>query len=48
MHVWKGLFFNIKFQYGMVPVRDISPELLVREQKQFTNTWSVRLMYIFK
>lgn len=47
MHIWKGLFFNIRFQYAMVPVRTMSPPALARAQKQFNNLWTVRLMYLF-
>ncbi len=47
MHVWKGLFFNIRFQYAVSPMRTVSPPSLSRSQKQYNNLWSVRLMYIF-
>jgi hypothetical protein len=47
MHVWKGLFFNIRFQYGLSPIRTVSPPNLSRAQKQFSNLWTVRLMYLF-
>lgn len=47
MHLWKGLFFNIRFQYGLTPMRTVSPPGLSRADKQFNNLWSVRLMYVF-
>jgi len=47
MHVWKGLFFNIRFQYALTPARTNSPTSLSRAQKQFNNLWTVRLMYLF-
>jgi len=47
MHVWKGLFFNVRFQYGAVPLRTYSPPDVSRSQKQFNNLWSVRIMYVF-
>ncbi len=48
MHVWKGLFFNLRFQYGLTPIRTASPPGLARAQKQFNNLWSVRVMYLFR
>lgn len=47
MHLWKGLFFNIRFQYGVSPMRVGTPPGLARADKQYNNLWSVRLMYIF-
>jgi hypothetical protein len=47
MHVWNGLFFNVRFQYAMTPTRTDAPQSLSRAQRQFNNLWSVRLMYIF-
>lgn len=47
MHVWKGLFFNIRFQYALSPVRTVSPDEVSRAQRQFSNLWTVRLMYLF-
>lgn len=48
MHMWKGLFLNIRFQYGLSPIRTISPPDLSRAQRQYMNLWTVRLMYLFK
>lgn len=47
MHIWKGLFFNIRFQYALVPLRTYSPPGFSRAQKQYNNMWTVRLMYLF-
>ena len=46
LHVWKGLFFNIRFQYSLVPMRtQIPPEF--SRALQYNNLWTVRLMYLF-
>lgn len=47
LHLWKGLFLNVRFQYGLVPIRTVSPPQLSRAQKQYNNMWTVRLMYLF-
>lgn len=47
LHLWKGLFLNIRFQYSIVPIRGISPTGFSRTQKQYNNLWTVRLMYLF-
>lgn len=47
MHLYKGLFLNIRFQYGISPLRVNSPPELARTQRQFNNIWTVRLMYLF-
>jgi len=47
LHMWKGLFLNIRFQYALAPIRSISPPALSRAQKQYNNVWTVRLMYLF-
>lgn len=47
LHLWEGLFLNIRFQYGILPVRDISPTDFSRTNKQYNNAWTVRLMYLF-
>lgn len=48
MHIWKGLFMNLRFQYALSPVRTVSPAELARAQKQYSNLWSVRVMYLFR
>jgi outer membrane protein with beta-barrel domain len=46
LHLWKGLFLNIRFQYSLVPIRtDIPPPDYARAE-QYNNMWVVRLMYL--
>ncbi len=47
MHIWKGLFLNVRFQYGLLPIRTYSPPGFSRAQKQYNNMWTMRLMYLF-
>lgn len=47
MHLWKGFFMNLRFQYDLSPLRTVSPPGLARAQRQFNNVWVVRLMYLF-
>lgn len=47
LHLVKGLFLNIRFQYSLVPMRTVAPPQFSRSQKQFNNLWTVRLMYLF-
>ncbi|MES2702237.1 MAG: outer membrane beta-barrel protein [Bacteroidota bacterium] len=47
LHLWKGLFLNVRFQYSLLPVRTVSPPALSRSQRQYNNLWTVRLMYLF-
>jgi hypothetical protein len=47
LHLWEGLFLNIRFQYSIIPVRDMSPPNFARSNKQYNNMWTVRLMYLF-
>ena len=46
LHLWKGFFLNIRFQYSLVPVRTAIPLPYARAQ-QYNNLWTVRLMYLF-
>ncbi len=46
MHLWKGLFLNIRFAYSLVPIRTVSPPVISRASKQYSNLWTVRLMYL--
>ena len=48
MHLWKGLFFNVRFQYGITPMRSDAPEGMARAERQYNNLWSVRLMYMVR
>jgi len=46
LHLYKGLFLNIKFQYSLTPIRTNVPPYISRST-QYNNTWTVRLMYLF-
>jgi len=45
-HLYKGFFFNIRFQYSLISIRSQYNYITGREQ-QFNNIWTTRLMYIF-
>jgi hypothetical protein len=45
-HIWKGLFFNLRFQYSLFSVRNAHNYLTGRAE-QFNNIWCTRLMYTF-
>lgn len=47
LHLWKGLFLNIRFQYSLTPMRTNSPPGFSRVQQQYNNLWTVRVMYLF-
>jgi hypothetical protein len=47
LHLWKGLFLNVRFQYSITPIRTTSPPGFSRTNKQYNNLWTVRLMYLF-
>ena len=46
LHIWKGLFLNLRFQYSLIPIRKDIPPGYGRSQ-QFNNMWTVRVMYLF-
>jgi hypothetical protein len=48
LHLVKGLYLNVRFQYSLVPIRSVSPPNFAREQQQYNNSWTVRLMYLLK
>jgi len=46
LHLWKGLFMNLRFQYSLVPIRkDIDLEF--GRGEQYNNMWTLRMMYLF-
>jgi hypothetical protein len=46
LHIYKGLFFNLRFQYSLLPIRkEVHPEF--GRSQQFNNVWALRLMYLF-
>ena len=46
LHLWKGFFLNIRYQYSLLPVRTEIPTDFSRA-KQYNNLWTVRVMYLF-
>ncbi|RYZ44323.1 MAG: PorT family protein [Sphingobacteriales bacterium] len=46
LHLWKGLFLNLRFQYSIIPIRKNIPPGFGRSE-QFNNLWALRLMYLF-
>ncbi|GAA4470159.1 hypothetical protein GCM10023093_30860 [Nemorincola caseinilytica] len=47
LHCWKGLFFNMRFQYSLLSIRNKVPVNYGRSQ-QFNNMWTLRMVYLFK
>jgi hypothetical protein len=46
LHLIKGLFLNIRFQYSLIPIRtNVAPGF--GRTQQFNNMWTIRLMYLF-
>ena len=46
VHLWQGLYFNLRFQYSMVSIRDKIPQNYVNAA-QYNNMWVLRVMYLF-
>ena len=46
MHIWKGLFAGLRFDYSLIPARKNVPPRISRSA-QYNNVWTVRLMYLF-
>ncbi len=46
LHLWKGLFMNLRVQYSLVPIRTNLPPNISRAS-QYNNLWTFRLMYLF-
>lgn len=47
LHLVKGLFLNLRFQYSILSIRkDYYPEF--GRAEQYNNTWTLRLMYLFQ
>lgn len=47
LHLIKGLFLNLRFQYSLLSIRkDYYPEF--GRAQQYNNTWTLRLMYLFQ
>lgn len=45
-HIWKGLMINLRMQYSLVNIRNLS-NLRTGRQEQFNNVVSTRLIYVF-
>ncbi|MBL7719844.1 MAG: PorT family protein [Flavipsychrobacter sp.] len=46
LHCWKGIFFNLRFQYSLTPMRkNIDPRF--GRTEQFNNMFAVRVIYLF-
>jgi len=46
LHMYKGLFLNVRFQYSLMSIRkNYYPEF--GRAQQFNNMWTLRLMYLF-
>lgn len=46
LHLYKGLFAGLRFQYSMISIRDDVDPLFGRSE-QFNNVFALRLMYLF-
>jgi len=48
LHIIKGLFLNVRFQYSLFPIRTKDNiNLNYGRAEQYNNLWAVRLMYLF-
>lgn len=47
LHLWQGLFLNIRFQYSLLPIRKEVDPNLGRPNQQYNNMFTLRLMYLF-
>lgn len=45
LHLYKGFFLNMRFQYSLLSIRDNVPG--VTKGAQYNNTWVLRVMYLF-
>ena len=45
-HLWKGFFFNLRFSYSLISIRNAHNYVTGRAE-QFNNTWTTRIKYIF-
>ncbi len=47
LHLYKGIYFNARFQYSLLSVRNNAFRPLGRDE-QFNNSFVLRVMYLFK
>lgn len=45
LHVYKGFFFNLRFQYSLLSIRNNIPN--ITRGAQYNNMWTIRVMYLF-
>lgn len=45
-HLYKGFFFNLRFQYSLLSVRN-SYNYITGRKEQFNNLWCTRILYVF-
>ena len=48
LHLVKGLFMNVRFQYSLLPIRTQLPPPAYARADQYSNVWTLRLMYLLK
>jgi len=47
LHLWQGLFMNLRFQYSLLTIRKDVDANLGRPNQQYNNMFTLRLMYLF-
>lgn len=47
LHLWEGLFMNLRFQYSLLTIRKDVDANLGRPNQQYNNMFVLRLMYLF-
>lgn len=45
LHLYKGFFLNLRFQYSLLSIRNTVPN--ITRGAQFNNMWTIRMMYLF-
>jgi len=48
LHLVKGLFLNVRFQYSITPIRSQLPPAAYARATEYNNMWVLRLMYLFQ
>ena len=48
LHLVKGLYLNLRFQYSIVPIRTQLPPADYARADQYNNLWVIRAMYLFR
>lgn len=47
LHLWQGLFLNVRFQYSLLTIRKDVDANLGRSNQQYNNMFVLRVMYLF-